>query len=73
MKNILLNILLFPTWLLVNILDIFLPITHPWHKRYFSMRDWRLGSTKENYAFSFLFWFNFIVVIYGLIKIFGRL
>jgi hypothetical protein len=69
MKNILLNILLFPTWMLVNIMNRFVSAIHPWHKKYFSMAVWRTGSTKTNYNFAILFWFTGIICVWGWTKI----
>lgn len=35
----------FPTWALTNAVTPFLPASHPWHGRTFSLRDWHAGQT----------------------------
>lgn len=30
-----------PVWLLTNLACRFVPKTHPWHKRWFTLEDWR--------------------------------
>lgn len=30
-----------PVWLITNLTCRFVPKTHPWHKRWFTLEDWR--------------------------------
>ncbi|NIQ80612.1 MAG: hypothetical protein GTN93_21470 [Anaerolineae bacterium] len=45
-----------PTWFLTNLFTPFLPKSHKWHGRYFTLRDWHRGRTELTVQFDFVFW-----------------
>lgn len=46
----------FPTWAIVSALLPFLPKTHPWYRRTFSLRDWHAHQTPLCRAIDVLFY-----------------
>ena len=52
----------FPVWLATNIMLRFVPTTHPWHKRWFTLLAWRLGRTGFVKVLDFLIWESLILV-----------
>lgn len=46
-----------PSWMLTRALCPFLPKTHPWRGRRFSLKDWYLGRTKFTMDFDTVMWF----------------
>ena len=45
-----------PTWLLTNLITQFLPKTHEWHKRHFTLHDWAHGRTDLTMKFDSVLW-----------------
>lgn len=49
----------FPTWALTRFFSPFLPETHPWRFRRFTLREWEEGQTDLCRTFDFGFWVGF--------------
>jgi hypothetical protein len=45
-----------PTWFLTNLFTPFLPKSHKWSGRYFTLRDWHHGRTDLTVQFDLVFW-----------------
>lgn len=58
-----------PSWLVVRLMLPFVPKTHPWHGRRFTLKQWVMGITDESLAFgavmyvstAFWVWVYFII------------
>ena len=50
-----------PTWAVVRMLYPFLPKSHPWHGRRFTLREWWEGQTDVCRMFDGLFWIHLAV------------
>lgn len=57
------KIIVFPTWILVNIFTNYLSKNHEWKNRKFKLKEWADGSTQLNDMLSILGWIYIIVVI----------
>lgn len=51
-----------PTWLLTMAIIPWLPDTHPWHGRRFSLADWSRGATVLTVQFGMVFWTSAICI-----------
>lgn len=45
-----------PTWVLVRMLRHFLPESHPWRHRRFTLREWSEGETGFSVSCDFILW-----------------
>jgi hypothetical protein len=50
------QLFVWPTWVYFHLAKRFLPKTHKWKHRNFTLRDWAYGSTRLNDTFSLIFW-----------------
>ncbi len=50
------QLLVLPTWILVNLATPFLPRTHKWSGKKFTLKNWANHSTETNNMFSVFFW-----------------
>jgi hypothetical protein len=59
------QLFIFPTWILIKLLNPILPKNHPLKKK-ITLKDWTEHTTQLNIAFSILFWINSISLFYFL-------
>lgn len=59
----------FPTWCITLMAVPFLPKSHPWHGRYFKIKDWYDRQTKLCMYFDIFFWLTGIELVCLLIFI----
>lgn len=45
-----------PTWIFTRLLNPFLPATHPWHGRRFTLQDWATNQTALCRIFDWALW-----------------
>lgn len=63
------QLIVFPGWVIIRCTNRFLPNTHPWKDRKFSLKDWAEHSTELNNEYSITFWICGICVIIALISL----
>lgn len=51
-----------PTWLMTRIVQRWLPSTHAWYRRKFTLAEWARGRTTDCKIFDLLFWFQLVLV-----------
>ena len=51
-----------PTWVMTMIMIPFLPKTHPWHCRHFTLEDWYVNATPDCRQFDLTGWMMLICV-----------
>lgn len=61
------QILVIPTWVLVNIFTSFLPVRHLWRGRKFTLSDWAKHSTDATIAFSIFFWISGVCEVFAIL------
>ena len=57
------KVLVFPTWVVIGLLRPFLPATHPWKNKRFTLTDWAANSTPLNDTFAYCFWATFFYIV----------
>lgn len=58
-----------PTWLVTLVMLPFLPKTHPWHGRRFTLYDWYEHQTPLCRDFDFVMWINGVILALVLLSI----
>jgi len=46
----------FPTWIITRLLGPFLPVTHPWYGRKFTLQHWASHQTSLCRVFDYALW-----------------
>ena len=56
-----------PTWFITNCITPFLPHTHLWAGRKFTLKEWAEGQTDLCIAFDYYFWACIITLFWAII------
>jgi hypothetical protein len=51
-----------PTWIATRLVQPFLPVTHPFHNRPFTLDDWKNGQTDLCRWFDWAIWISLICI-----------
>lgn len=62
----------FPTWALTMVMLNFVPASHPWHGRAFSLGDWATHRTALTRVLDVVFWVWIITICGVLVRFFWR-
>lgn len=60
-------VLAFPAWLVVNLVNRWLPVTHRWHKKWFTLMDWTTRRTNLQRQFDVVWWLGIAIEIHWII------
>jgi len=52
-----------PTWFLTCLLEPFLPASHPWKGKYYSLSEWARGQTSMCKEFDWVFWIGGVTIL----------
>ena len=59
----------FPTWLVVRAIIPFLPNSHAWSDKEFTISEWAAGQTEDCTYFDWIFWITIPMTLFAFCKI----